>query len=236
MNYRRPPIVEAVVEFQFAAPVDFAFVAKLAARVVSKYQVDETERQQGVMFHSDGRSTPVNGEIGRKLSSRDMRHTVIVRLGSIIFASLAPYEGWDAFEDRIAQQYRVLSGVSGYPAIKQIGMRYINRIDIHKGLFPNWVASDFLNNTPSPLPDHFLQHVEFSENEKRSFVIKIVTATATSPVPYSDALLLDIDVFRRSALPASLPDMIALLREMRALRNETFESSITDRARELFSR
>lgn len=235
-QYRRAPIVEAVVEFQYTSEIDMRLIGKLAARIAKRYKLDEVEHSLSttVAFGKPAEHSKI--DIGRRLSSNDRRHSCHIRTGSLLFVELAPYEGWTTFQERIERDFATLSSFDQFPVLKQIGMRYINRIDIHRGRFPDWKIPDFLNYSPSPVPQHFLQNVEYSATPKRPFVIKMITATVVSPVPYSDALALDIDVIRNADLPADVSGVISLLDQMRMVRNEIFEDSITDKAREIFSK
>ena len=233
MNYRRAPIIEAVVEFQYAEPIDFRLVGRMAVRIAGRYDIDETEEELGTTISFGQPATHTRRPVARKLSSRDRRHSCRISLTGVLFSELAPYEGWSVFEPRILRDFETLADISGFPALKQIGMRYVNRIDIHRGRNEGWIASDFLTNAPQPVPTHFIQQVEYVPSEIRQFNVKIFTATVVSPVPYSDALILDIDVIKQGA-PKGIDDIQVILGEMRNERNKIFESSITDRAREIF--
>jgi uncharacterized protein (TIGR04255 family) len=60
-------------------------------------------------------------------------------------------------------------------------------------------------------------------------------AAIQSPVPHREGLLLDIDIGRTTHVPQLEREIQQLLDQIRHEKNRIFESSITDRARELFS-
>lgn len=240
--YPKAPIVEAAFELRFARSVDWDTVSKIADRIKHQYSTDETEQEFEALINPQGaqvqhRSRP----LGRRLFSKDRTEGSLVRLSGISTIQLAPYPGWEVVLDRLKRDYKAAKKVVGGREIAQLGVRFINRIDVPVFQDAQIRIADFLLVEPShpgigvgPLRNYTLQFERLLDAETGAFV-RISSGTVESPVPKHLGLLLDVDII--CPIGQAMPDeqLWNLLQTMRIYKNEIFERCITDRTRELIA-
>lgn len=237
-GYVRPPIVEAVVELRFASEIALEVAVRAASRLSDRYPTSLSDYQVIGQIEAGGASTVRQREIARRLVSEDQADTLIVGVGNIIFSRSAPYPGWDAFISRVRDETDALLPKLTGARINQIGLRYINRIDVVSKADISFTPGQYVRFIPL-LPNGsvvggFTMQVEMPTSvEGRQ--IRLATATVESPVPNAFGLLVDIDVIHHVATGISKNHVWDMLGEMRVMKNQFFEAAITDAARELFA-
>jgi uncharacterized protein (TIGR04255 family) len=168
-----------------------------------------------------------------------MSEIALIWPSALIVSQLAPYPGWDAFFARFVRDWKLWKKVSAFRRIIQIGIRYINRIDvpIESGVIEE---SEFLNVYPI-IPSRFghfrgygVQAQLYLEDIDCNLTIN--SAAVQSPLVGHGSFLLDIDVFRTNNPPQNEEEIFGLLNKVRVKKNEAFEACITNRARELFQK
>jgi uncharacterized protein (TIGR04255 family) len=123
--------------------------------------------------------------------------------------------------------------------ISQIGMRYINRIDVPvKNGAEAIKPEDFLTINPS-FPNSLSQIKNFSiqsvvELADIGSQLKLSSQSVPSPILGYSSLLLDIDIIKNQDLPKSQKALNAYLDIARVKKNAIFEMCITDMSRNLF--
>ncbi|MBB4276600.1 TIGR04255 family protein [Rhizobium mongolense] len=236
-GYRSPPIVESVLEFRFASPLDFETIEKRTDKLKRYYPHRVT---QAVEFNAEMSDRGISGSrhpVGLRFTTPDELQVMMVNVQALAIAQLAPYPGWDAFRERIKRDIERYIDSFGRRPISRIGMRYINRIDApaqavnvedYLRVFPSIphlggsIGKTFALQVTHQLPDH-------------RFDVTLQSATVDSPVPNNLSFLLDIDLFTTVDIPTRDDQIFKLLDEMRVVKNSIFESSITDSARKLFN-
>src|SRR6516165_11775935 len=104
MDYRRPPITEAVIELRPAEEVDRKTVEAAAKALKSQYFYEDAEKVTNVEINPQtSQATSIAKWLGIKLSSIDRTELQLFRVNSFVCSSLAPYPGWDLFRDRAKQ-------------------------------------------------------------------------------------------------------------------------------------
>lgn len=238
--YRRPPIIEAIVEFVFQSPIPFEIVERATERIKRFYKFDETEEVFETTVDVTARKSSLqHSKQGRKLSSEDRNHFAIVRRNSIVFSVVPPYPGWPAFIDRIKRDMSHLRRDRGIPSAKQVGIRYINRLDVPHRTYPTPQAALFLKFIPSdPMSgarasEAYMIRVEYPTSDHFPFALKVTSATVEPPLVHTTSFLLDLDVIS-TAIPKGDDELWEMIEKMKVEERGMFESSITDAARELF--
>lgn len=235
--YPAPPIVEAIVQMRFAEPLTATQHKKMLRRFKPAYK--NSVRVDSVSANVDfqNRRADFDAERQIRLSSSDEADVLIVHTNMLTWSRLAPYEGWVPLLDRVKIDFDTAYDVAGYRKIDRLGVRYVNRIDVP--MIENIAHyEDFLManlNLPSVLQptNGYAWRIEKFFPEKS--LSAIVQSAASEPViPEMGAFLLDIDVICQEDLPAKANDIFALLAQMRTLKNEIFELSISDKARAAF--
>ena len=237
--YDAPPIIEAVVQFQYAEPVSKALQAKLLKRLKREYVNELALQAVGANVDFAKQEAAFVAEPQSRLSSSDETDILTVHATTLTWSRLAPYQGWDALLERVTRDVQTSLEVTGLRKIVQLGVRYINRIDIPIS-GPITRYEDYLTINLS-LPEscdgvsNYGWRFERPYPELESLAI-VQSAMIAPEIPNHAAFLLDIDVIRKQSIPAKVDDIFLLLGKMRDLKNEIFELSITDTARSSFGK
>jgi len=238
-NYGKPPIVEAILEFQFEQEIAYERVQKASAKFSRSYPISETEFEiQGNIELGSQRVDLNQRPVGVKLSSSDRAKLTLARVKSFSIAELAPYSGWDVFLQTAKTNWEIWRKAIGSQQISRIGMRYINRIDIPndgKGIMPSRYVTMF-----PPKPGFGPDQIDFYTMQVQmpvghdSLQVTINTATVASPIPNANSLLLDLDLYTTVDIPRREDHLWEKVGAMRVQKNAVFEACITDDSRELF--
>lgn len=229
---------------RFATALSPAQVEKASDRLSSLYPADQAIWNFGVALAvpqalTQEVTTQVSKELGHRRSTPDISEIALIWPSAFIVSQLAPYPGWDTFFARFVRDWKVWKRISVFRNVIQIGVRYINRIDvpIENGIIEE---SEFLNVYPrTPTSFGYLHGYGV---QARLYVddidcnLNITSSAVPSPLIGHGSFLLDIDVFKTSNPPQNDREIHELLNRIRVKKNETFEACITNRARELFQK
>jgi uncharacterized protein (TIGR04255 family) len=237
--YPYPPITEAVVEFRFDSQLDEPELAKISAKLSRYYPNEQVQVAKGVKLDLD--SSTVEFEDGGKIHRRtnvDENEIVIMGAQSLAISQLAVYPSWDNFHRRIVRDREIWRKVVGFRKITQIGMRFINRIDVPideegKARHEDYLKLQILLPPEYPHNTGYSLSVQLPLQDLKS-VANVNSGAVNSPVPKHASFVLDIDIIRIVDVPQRDDDIEPLLSDMRAEKNRLFESFITDAARERF--
>jgi uncharacterized protein (TIGR04255 family) len=238
-QYKRPPIVEAVIEIRLDQPLSRDEVNELLKRLRPDYAFSEPHIAIDVEVDVAGRRTDFKEKSsGYRLASSDQADVLLVAATHISFSRLAPYLGWDALRVRAEGHWLTWKRVVGYRKIKRIGVRYINRIDIPAPAGEMIRVENYLRVYPETgrnekLASYAMQLSGPLGDDNCWLVIN--TGLVPSPLLGYLSLMLDIDVSRDGEVPQRDAELWTLIDRMRMHKNNVFEASVTDRARELFN-
>lgn len=237
--YDTPPIIEAVVQVRYAEPVAKGLQAKLIKRLKHEYANELALQAVGANVNFERQEAAFVAEPQSRLSSPDEADVLIVHPTILTWSRLAPYQGWRSLAERVRRDARSAHEVTGLRKIIQLGVRYINRIDIQID-GPIVRYEDYLTINLS-LPEAWDGISNYGWRIEKPFpdvgVHTIVQSAIIAPeIPNHAAFLLDIDVIRQLDIPARTEEVFQILERMRDLKNEIFELSITDTARASFTR
>ena len=237
--YEAPPILEAVVQFRYAEPVSRAIQAKLLKRLKSKYAHERGDQAIGANVNFEKQEAAFTTEPQTRLSSSDETDVLIVHATTLTWSRLAPYVGWDSLSERVRRDVQSAYEVTGLRKIIQLGVRYINRIDVPiKGSITRYEDYLTINLSLPAIWDGISNYgwrIERPYPDLLSLAI-VQSAIIAPEIPNHAAFLLDIDIIRKKDIPTKIEDIFLLLEKMRNLKNDIFELSITDTARESFKR
>ncbi len=237
--YDAPPVIEAVIQFRYAAPGSKALQAKLLKRLKREYANELALQAVGANVNFEKQEAAFVAEPQSRLSSLDETDVLIVHATTLTWSRLAPYQGWDALLERVSRDVKIAHEVAGLRKIVQLGVRYINRIDIPLDR-PIIRYEDYLTINLS-LPEswdginNYGWRIEKTYREQGFHAI-VQSAVIAPEIPNHAAFLLDIDLLRQQDIPSRLEDVLLFLAKMRDLKNEIFELSITDTARASFAK
>ena len=244
-NYRNPPIVEALVDFQFAPSkewdpmVSLNFYNKIKDKYVGKPQ--ERISILASIRHSAGESSPsveTSQEFDR-VQYPDHDGTSLVAVGRDVLSVhvLNPYPGWDEFLKKIEEAFNAFIEAAEPVGVTRVGLRYINKIEI-----PSTDAMNLRDyfSTPPSIPDeisvsmsNFFTRTESVYNDAP---IRLAQTFGTSTAPEGVfGFLLDFDlVCMLTDEPLPFEQTLELVKDMRNREREAFESYITNTTREIF--
>ncbi len=241
MRYRKAPILEAVLAFDWAPQKPLAELKDvLSSACFEGFEEPKNRFQLEASFDIESSAvSQKHRQLGFQATVRDGSEIVFLEEGRFAFIQRAPYDRWDTFLQRATALLSPTVSALGIDEFSRVGLRFVNRIDI-----PSQGASgtdtDKYVTVKFDGPridrgqiDEFQMRV-VKPSEKDGLAYALVLATTPSPLPDHTAILLDIDVFTRKPLAATGEELIQMLSEMRQEKNDIFEKCITDAARELF--
>ncbi len=243
-KYKNPPVTEAIINFGFAEPIDSATIAKLKSKLHDEYPLSVDWKEMEVNFHAASRATTFKDAVtGYRLSSLDQADILILADTRFAVSRLAPYTGWETLGDRAKRGWNDLRALTGYRAVSQIGIRYINRVDIpvqvvdgrEGGVRIEDYFEFYLEVKQPPFPglsSHMMQAIFLLDNGK----VIVNAGSVPSPLLNHGSYALDIDVVRDKSVPQADQDIWAYVDSVREQKNQFFEASITDRCRALFDK
>ncbi len=239
--YKRPPIIEAVLEVRLAAPIEEKKAAKVEAQFQKRYPTPP-QRVANLSLESDGASLRINQEqTGFKILSADGAFTVTAGRVLIATSRTAPYCGWEQFIAEARVNWADWTKIVGWNDIARIGLRYINRIDIPAADEHTEIKMDdyfrFVVQRPNiPGFGAMNGYAATTEIPMLDQPIKLVlnTSPTVSPLIKTISFLLDLDVSVDDHLPRSEQALWNTVEALRSIKNSVFEACITDKTRVLF--
>jgi uncharacterized protein (TIGR04255 family) len=239
--YPKPPITEGVIHLAVVDSAPQEQLQKLAKRFTKEYPQEEVLASvQFVIDTTGGAATTTQQLQGYRLKSADQADIVLVFPDGVATARLAPYLGWEYLRDRGLSAWSEWRRTVTFSALKRVGIRYINRIDIPIKQAENIDIDTYLRFGPR-VPD-------FSKQPLGGFLVQVtrptdlehwsasITTQVAVPPPLVNhvSIILDIDVFRTEQIPGREADLWDCIEAVRPMKNAIFESCITDEARKLF--
>ena len=240
-SYRRPPIIEALCEFQFepSQPWDGTFLGPIYDKVQpvfpKKRPVDTLQVQFGLPGH-EAPSPSVVSEPGSMWFVRG-DEKVLMKVGPDVISvhHLQPYSDWETLRgyiERALDAYRQAVRPRG---VRRVGLRYINRLEVPG---QNVAIGDYLFAVPSipeKLPQQFsrwVQRVEIPYARLRG-ILALQTGSIHEEDQEDSAFLLDLD-FSTSPFEAKpLASAVEWVERAHDEVERAFEACITPRARQL---
>jgi uncharacterized protein (TIGR04255 family) len=241
--YKRPPITEAVIGIQFAAPVADDNLRRVSARFKALYPGEqEVKSLVGVHVVTQPGSKPplasAQETTGHRRASDDATEILLFLPDQLIVSQLAPYPGWETFFPRFMRDWTLWKREVGYLKLNRLGVRYINRIDLP--VTQDYIEQEEYVNIYVQLPQILGPTASYSAQavlplKDTNSQLVINTGVVPSPLLNHVSILVDIDIGRIQDVPQRDEELFELLPRLRDAKNMVFETCITDRARELFS-
>lgn len=239
--YRRPPLVEALCEFQFAGSDWDWTVPGLMYQEIK--QAFPTKRQTQVVefeVQTEGRqwSQQVKGSAERMQFFR-ADESALVQVGPHFLAvnHLQPYPHWPSFKPLILDNldlYRRIANPSGF---RRLGLRYVNRIDIPTTQLDLQEYFNFGPRLPAAMTstpmDALLLRVGLPHQADGGRLL-LTLASAPDAEEGNAAFILDLDFIASAASALALDTAHDWIETAHDRIETAFEASISNRLRELF--
>ena len=237
-QYTRPPITEAVIELRFGETLSLRDLDRVQQKF--KRQFPTVEEQKRIEFSvEDNKVTHNATPAGYKMTAESAVDVLLVNPNSLCTVRLAPYEGWDVLVGSAADHFALFTRVVGRKNMIRVGTRFINRFDIPNELIKGVDLTEFLLfGIALPLgigktigPYSLAANTVHDQTGVKLLVQSAVVAPALLD---HTSITLDTDAFLDSDIPQKLDEMWAAVARLRVAKNAVFESSITEKLRELF--
>lgn len=240
-KYKKPPIVEALCEFQFIPnqPWDWTIPGLIYEKVKDEFPDKQQKIGIGVQFKPTEKgveqiieSTPPIIQFFKK------DKTALIQIAPDLLAinQLKPYPTWNKFKPLILKGFQIYKEISNPKAFRRIGLRYINIIEFDKQsikLEDYFRYYPFIPNNLPPIQDSFVVRTEFPFEEGKERLI-LTLATVIPSKQDIISIVLDIDYVMATPEYVSLNDVSEWLEKAHKEVENAFEASITDKARTLF--
>ncbi len=237
--YETPPLIEAVCEFQFepSQPWDWT----IPGLVYDKVKKEFPKKKQQNVIEMEVRADPeisqsVKGGIARMQFLREDEHALVQVGPNLLGVShLKPYPTWGKFQEMIINGLAVYRDVANPKALKRIGLRYINRLEIPQSQIR---IEDYILAVPSipePVPQVFatwLQRVEIPFVDANGLMV-IQSGLLKQEDPNVIVFVLDLDFITLDVRKINLDNTVEWVRQAHDEIERTFEACITDNTRGL---
>ena len=238
--YPNAPITEALIDLRVELPkrVTVAELEKIHAEEKTVYPIKKNRHEVTGQIQGGEQvaAAASSKHIGFIFTSQDQKQIFQARLDGFTLSRLAPYESWDEFCKEARRLWDRYRSVVEPTKIVRLAVRYINRLDLP---LPVPELNEYLRTVPEISPElpqglagYFLRLQIPMEDIKATLLINqtIIEPNAPNVV----AVVLDIDLYRDVDVPQNEDAMWNMFEVLRVNKNKVFESSITDRTRELF--
>jgi uncharacterized protein (TIGR04255 family) len=243
-HYPNAPIIEATLDIQVKAssplPAQAAFL-EFAKSVSDEYPNSADINHLEVSLLPAG-PAPTIGQAARitgvRLTQPGNERALMVQQRGLTFSHMPPYTSWATFQPEARKLWRRYMDIVKPVGVERVALRYVNRIDIAQrsieledyfDLYPH-VSKSIKHETAA-----FFMQVQLPQSDMTPTTLAVINFASADPGgPNICRIILDIDVFTMHDFPASVEEPFAALENIRARKNELFESFITDKTRKLF--
>ena len=239
-KYKNPPVVEALCEFFFSgskwdSTLPGLFFEKIKDNYPKKRELEQIGVEVNISKNMQG-SKVMHGEKRIQFVKEDNSQLVQIERDLLVVNQLKPYpkfEDWKPAVDKMLNFYIQLADPQG---IRQLGIRYINRIVIPTNKFKMEDYFYLYPEVPQSLESmhgRFMMRLEIPPKHKEHLLV-ITFGTAPADSPQTSVEMLDIyDIFALPQ-PLSTSDVDKYIIEAHENIEVAFENSITNKTRELF--
>lgn len=241
--YSRAPITEAVIDIQVfsASPPDLSLLTQCADEIKEAFP---TRLPLNVIRMSmeakDGQFAQLptsQAQSGWRLSNATNDRVLQIQQNAFTYSHMAPYTQWEVFQGEARKAWSKYLAAVQPEKITRIATRYINRFVIPTQPIQ---LEDYFNISPRA-PDSmgvmsaFLVQIQVAQPDIGMGGQAVITMgpNVLPGSPPTPTIMLDIDVSSSEPdVGPNDPKLWDLLEKLRDKKNELFESSISDRARE----
>lgn len=199
-KYRNPPLIEELCEFQFVPtqPWDLTIPGFFYEKVKNDFPDKQQQVGVGVQFRPTEKGfehkvepAPPRMQFHRK----DKTALIQVAPDLLVINHLKPYPTWSKFKPLILLALQIYNKVANPKGFKQIGLRYINKINIESESVELSEYVDFYPYVPKGLPQlhtNFLSRVEIPYFNNRDRMV-VTIGSDVPKIPNTLSIILDID-------------------------------------------
>lgn len=135
--YSKTPITEATIDIRIEPPDNFDIEKiKTAFSTLQdsyNYSGKKFERNLKAGLEDSADYPEVNQtHVGFRYRTKDQKQVLEVTAQSLSLSRLAPYSGWENFENEAQRLWSIFKDLLYPKSIVRVGVRYINQLDIPK--------------------------------------------------------------------------------------------------------
>lgn len=238
---RNPPIKEALVDLRIAADsaITAAALSSLREHLASDFpKVEERREFRAELRLEAGKILPPTGQDfgfnGLVFTSADGIRIAQFRKDGFTLNHLRPYPGADVLIAEGLRLWDLYRRLTSPVAVVRTALRYINQLELRYGPQDDFkrflaVPAEMPTGTPQ-LVSGFLTRVVAHEPPDVVIVTQTLETTEDTSV-----VTLDIDAFLAENISVDSPNVEAVLRRLRTLKNRVFFGLLTDEALDLYA-
>ena len=246
--YRRPPVREALIDIRISnlSTEKLDILESLHDKLQAKYPGKRPQQKWEGMWELKENTLlsaqKTHGVVGFSYESEDKKRIVQYRLDGFTCNYLKPdhresWPGWTELRGEAKLAWDLYATTLGVTETKRLAVRYINQIVISA---PVVELNDYFTAPPNAPQEckyqdfqDFLSRVTLDIPELKARAT-ITQAPSQERPQGAVVVLLDIDVFCSESLPYDGESMWRLLDQFRDLKNDIFEASLQQKAKDLF--
>ena len=239
--YKKPPLIEALCEFQFAEgdwdwTIPGLVYQQIEAQFPTKRQASTVEFE--VQADPDQVSQRLRGGPGRMQFVR-ADETALVQVGPhlLVINQLHPYPRWSGFKPLVLDTFEIYRAIAKPAGFERIGLRFINHIRLPGTEVELSTYFNFGPRLPEPVDSNPIRslflRVDLAQEPHLGHLV-MTLATAPNGGDDGSAWILDLDFATMPVQELAL-DAVGDWVEQAHDRIETaFEACLTDHLREIF--
>lgn len=239
--YTNPPLIEAVCEFQFEPnqPWDWTIPGLVYNKVGKEFPKKKQQNivEMAARIEKDEVTPSIKGGMGRMQFLRD-DETALIQVGPNLFVvnQLRPYPTWEKYREMINNNLAIYCEVANPKALKRIGLRYINRLEIPEAevRIEDYILA--VPTIPEPIPQVFatwVQRVEIPFVDSNGMMV-MQSGLMKHEEPNKIVFLLDLDFITLDIREIKIENAADWLERAHDAVEKTFEACITGKSRALF--
>jgi uncharacterized protein (TIGR04255 family) len=235
VKYSRPPITEAVLEFQFEEAFGDRDLEKMRDRFARAYPSIELLQHIQVTF-LEGKATTQSSLNGYKMTAASAIDVLLIQRNSLGTVRLSPYHQWETLRSRAEENFETLAKILGRRKIMRIGARYMNRFDVPSSEVEGKPLTTLLNvgvTLPENVAAEIANYAFTVEGREAVTGAKVRLQSAILPPALLEhvSISLDIDAYLDANIPGRMDEIWNCTELLREAKNSVFENSITDEMR-----
>lgn len=241
-RYERPPLTEALCEFQFESSQGWDWT--IPGLVYERIRADfPTKREKSLVeFSIQGTGMPEPQQfrpgVDRLQFFRE-DESGIVQVGPNLLAvnQLIPYAGWESFRPLILGQLEHYRSIANPDRLRRVVLRYINKVGVPATQFDLAEYFQALPGLPSDLAGNVTAFFTTSDlgYDDPPMRLKLTFGTASSDSPESSQFLMDLEMASTEGLALEIDAIDHWLETAHERIERAFDSSFTERThREVF--
>lgn len=233
IHYSKAPIVEAILAIQVECTVAPEY--EQFSDSLGEYRSVNPVYESEFVFNIEDASSKGNTKtVGRKYMSSDGKQVAQFKVDGFMFSRLAPYDTWESFSAEAKRLFELyVAAIDTSWNVTSVLLRYINKLSLPVGpsldKYLN-VYAHLPESFPSSTQGYFIR-LELSLTEPVPGVLTMQHAMLQEAASDTYSFLIDNEF--RFPTGARDEQLWSLFLELRHLKNQTFERTLTERAKDL---